>query len=159
MRWVDSNNSQLPTPNFQYHAAQMNDSDLRTRLDALVAALAPPALPAVASAKAGALAKAGVDAVPDDLSGADAQRIATMQIDELMRRISTLTGILGGLDGRGWDEVDQLAAQLLIADLTAVTSTTRALNDLAASRLAGALADLQAAGVDVQRAVTEASGS
>ena len=153
MRWVDSNNSQLPTPNFQYHAAQMNDSDLRTRLDALVAALAPSALPAVASAKA------GVDAVPDDLSGADAQRIATTQIDELMRRISALTGILGGADGRGWDEVDQLAAQLLIADLTAVTSTTRALNDLAASRLAGALADLQAAGVDVQRAVTEASGS
>ena len=131
----------------------MNDSDLRTRLDALVAALAPSALPAVASAKA------GVDAVPDDLSGADAQRIATTQIDELMRRISALTGILGGADGRGWDEVDQLAAQLLIADLTAVTSTTRALNDLAASRLAGALADLQAAGVDVQRAVTEASGS
>jgi len=153
MPWVDSNNSQLPTPNFQYHAAQMNDSDLRTRLDALVAALAPTALPAVASAKA------GVDAVPDDLSGADAQRIATTQVDELMRRISALTGILGTADGRGWDEVDQLAAQLLIADLTAVTSTTRALNDLAASRLAGALADLQAAGVDVQRAVTEASGS
>jgi hypothetical protein len=148
---VDSNNSQLPTPNFQYHAAQMNDSDLRTRLDVLVAALAPSALPGGA--------RTVVDTVPADPSGADAQRIATTQIDELMRRISALTGILGGADGRGWDEVDQLAAQLLIADLTAVTSTTRALNDLAASRLAGALADLQAAGVDVQRAVTEASGS
>ena len=124
----------------------MNDSDLRTRLDALVAALAPSALPAglsaVASAKAEALAKAGVDTVPADPSEADAQRIATGQIDELMRRIAALTGILGTADGRGWDEVDQLAAQLLIADLRAVASTTRALNDLAASRLAGALADL-----------------
>ena len=141
----------------------MNDSDLRTRLDTLIAALAPSIVPAglsaVASAKAGASATAGVDAVPDDLSGADAQRIATTQIDELMRRISTLTGILGSADGRRWDEVDQLAAQLLLADLTAVTSTTRALNDLAASRLAGALADLQAAGVDVERAVKEVSGS
>ena len=125
----------------------MNDSDLRTRLDALVAALAPTAMVRMA-----------VDAVSGDPSGAGAQRIATTQVDELMRRISALTGILGGADGRGWDEVDQLAAQLLIADLGAVTSTTRALNDLAASRLAGALADLQAAGVDVQRAVKE-SGS
>ena len=147
MQWMDSNNSQLPTPNFQYHAAQMNDSDLRTRLDALVTALAPSAV-----------ARTAVDAVHDDPSGADAQRIATTQIDELMRRISALTGILGSADGRVWDEVDQLAAQLLIADLSAVTSTTRALNDLARSGLASALADLQAAGVDVQRAVKE-SGS
>jgi hypothetical protein len=140
----------------------MNDSDLRTRLDALISALAPSALtdglPAVASAKAGASEKASVDAVPADPSGADAQHIATTQIDGLMRRISALTGILGA-DGRGWDEVEQLAAQLLIADLSAVAATTRALNDLAASRLASALADLQAAGVDVQRAVKEASGS
>ena len=123
----------------------MNDSDLRTRLDALIAALAPTAM-----------ARTAVDAAPADPSGADAQRIATTQIDELMRRISALTGVLGTADGRGWDEVDQLAAQLLIADLSAVTSTTRAVNDLAASRLASALADLQAAGVDVQRAVKEA---
>ena len=47
----------------------------------------------------------------------------------------------------------------LLADLSAVTSTTRALNDLAASRLVSALADLQAAGVDEQRAVKEVSGS
>jgi hypothetical protein len=131
----------------------MNDSDLRTRLGTLIAALAPATAPALVSAKA------GVESVPADPSGIDAQRIATTQIDELMRRISTLTGILGTADGRGWDEVDQLAAQLLIADLSAVTSTTRAVNDLAASRLASALADLQAAGVDVQRAVKEVSGS
>jgi hypothetical protein len=123
----------------------MNDSDLRTRLDALIAALAPTAL-----------ARTTVDAVAAaDPCGAGEQRIATTQIDELMRRISTLTGILGSADGRSWDEVDQLAAQLLIADLSAVTSTTRALNDLAGSRLAGALADLRATGVDVQRAVKE----
>ena len=131
----------------------MHDTDLRARLDALIAALAPSALPAGLPAVASA--KAGVDAVPADPSGADAQRIATTQIDELMRRISALTGILGSADGRGWDEVDQLAAQLLIADLSAVASTTRALNDLAASRLASARADLEAAGVDVQRAVKE----
>jgi hypothetical protein len=126
----------------------MNDSDLRTRLDVLIAALAPSAI-----------ARPTVDAVTADPSGADVQRIATTQIDELMRRISALTGILGSADGRGWDEVDQLAAQLLLADLSAVTSTTRALNDLAASRLVSALADLQAAGVDEQRAVKEVSGS
>ena len=124
----------------------MNDSDLRTRLDALIVALAPTALARTP------------DVVAAGPAGANEQRIATTQIDELMRRISTLTGILGSGDGRGWDEVDQLAAQLLIADLSAVTSTTRALNDLAGSRLASALADLQATGVDVQRAVNE-SGS
>jgi hypothetical protein len=133
----------------------MNDSDLRARLDTLVAALAPSVLPAGLPAVASA--KAGADVSPADLS-TDAQRIATTQIDELMRRISALTGILGGDHGGGWDEVDQLAAQLLIADLAAVTSTTRALNDLAASRLAGALADLQAAGINMERAVKE-SGS
>jgi len=122
----------------------MNDADLRTRLDALIAALAPTVM-----------VRAAVDAVAADRSGADAQRIATTQIDELLRRISALTGILGSADGRGWDEVDQLAAQLLIADLSAVTFTTRALNDLAGSQLASALADLQAAGVEVQRAVKE----
>ena len=131
----------------------MNDSDLRTRLDTLIVALAPSTVPALVSAKA------GIDTAPADPSGVDAQRIATTQIDELLRRISALTGILGTADGRGWDEVDQLAAQLLIADLSAVTSTTRAVNDLVASRLASAHADLQAAGADVQRAVTEVSGS
>ena len=135
----------------------MNDTDLRMRLDALIAALAPAAPPSGALAKEG-IARTAVGAAAADPSGADAQRIATTQIDELMRRISALTGILNSADGRGWDEVDQLAAQLLIADLSAVTATTRALNDLAGSRLASALADLQAAGVDVQRAVME-SGS
>jgi hypothetical protein len=127
--------------------AQMNDPDVRKRLEALIAALAPPSIARSTVANTGA-----------DSAGNDAQRIATIQIDELLRRISLLTGILGGTDGTGWDDVDQLAAQLLIADLNAVASTTRALNDLTASRLASALADLQSAGVEVQRAVKEAAG-
>ena len=123
----------------------MSDPDLRQRLDALIAALAPSVVTRTA---------AGADA-PD----VDAQRVATTQIDELLRRVSALTGILSNANGGGWDHVDQLAVKLLLADLAAITSTTRALNDLAASRLAGALADLRAAGVDVQRTVKEASDS
>ena len=120
----------------------MSDPDLRQRLDALIAALAPPVVTRAA-----------------DTTDVDAERVATAQIDELLRRVSALTGILSNGNGSGWDHVDQLAAKLLLADLAAITSTTRALNDLAASRLAGALADLRAAGVDVQRAVKEASDS
>jgi hypothetical protein len=146
MWWLDSNNSQLPTPNFQYHAERMTDPDLRRRLDALIAALASPATARLAPADA---------AAPLD---ADAQRVATMQVDELLRRVAALTGVLGA-DGRGWDEVDQLAAKLLLSDLGTIASTTRAINDLAASRLAGALADLRAAGADVQRAMKDASDS
>lgn len=127
----------------------MNDPDLRQRLGELMAALA--------SSTTGR-SVIGDAAAPDVTSDADGQRIATTQIDELLRRVGALSGVLGA-DGRGWDDVDQVAAQLLIADLSAITSTTRALNGLAASRLAGALADLQAAGVDVQRAVKETSDS
>ena len=123
----------------------MSDPDLRQRLDALIAALAPSVVTRVA---------AGAEA-----QEVDAERVATTQIDELLRRVSALTGILSSANGGGWDHVDQLAAKLLLADLAAITSTTRALNDLAASRLAGALADLRAAGVDVQRAVKDASDS
>ena len=125
----------------------MNDSDLRQRLDALIESLAPSpvAHPAI-----------GED--PADSAGAAIQRIATTQVDELLRRIAALTGILGA-DADGWSDIDRLAAQLLLADLSAVTSTARALNQLAASRLATALADLRAAGIDVQRTVQEASGS
>jgi hypothetical protein len=129
----------------------MNDPDLRKRLEGLIAALAPSsttARPAIGDV-------ATLAAAPD----ADTQRIATTQIDELLRRVAALSGVLGAAAGRGWDDVDQVAAQLLIADLSAITSTTRALNGLAASRLAGALADLHEAAVDVQRAVKETSDS
>ena len=138
-----------------YHAGQMNDPDAGRRLETLIAALAPmPIARATSGADDDGPTEAGHAA-----SGGDAQRIATIQIDELVRRISVLTGILGGADGTGWDDVDQLAAQLLISDLSTVTATTRALNELTASRLATALAELQSAGVDVQRAVKEAAGS
>ena len=131
---------------------EMSDPDLRPRLDALIAALAPSVAPREIRLKP--------DSTPGaDAADVDAERVATTQIDELLRRVSALTGILGNANGGGWDHVDQLAAKLLLADLAAITSTTRALNDLAATRLAGALADLRAAGVDVQRAVKEASDS
>ena len=54
-----------------------------------------------------------------------------------------------------WDEVDRLAAQLLLADLAVITSTTRALNDLAATRLAEALSDLVTAGREVERSFSD----
>ena len=126
----------------------MNDPDLRQRLDALIMALAPVA---------GAPAATGDDTSSAD--GADAQRGATAQIDDLLRRVSVLTAALGVNNAREWDEVDQLAARLLMTDLSAISSATRALNALSASRLAGALADLRAAAVDVERTVKEASGS
>jgi hypothetical protein len=140
----------------------MNDPDLRTRLEGLIAALAPStaARPAIGDAAApDATRAASRAAAPDAASDADTQRIATTQIDDLLRRVVALSGVLGAADGRGWDDVDQVAAQLLIADLSAISSTTRALNSLAASRLAGALADLREAAVDVQRAVKETSDS
>ena len=125
----------------------MNDPDLQQRLNALIASLAPPApaRPAIAG--------------DGDAAGADEQRMGTAQVDELLRRVSTLTAALGSNNGHEWDDVDQLAARLLIVDLAAVASTTRALNDLASSRLTSALTDLRAAGVDVERVVKEASGS
>ena len=54
-------------------------------------------------------------------------------------------------------DVDRLAAQLLLTDLAVIASTTRALNDLAAKRLTGAVADLVAARHDAERSMQEAS--
>ena len=125
----------------------MNDPDLQRRLDALITALIPSAPPPRPTT--------GTDVAN---AGADAQRIATAHIDDLLRRVSTLTATLGN-GAQEWDDVDRVAARVLMADLAAIASTTRALNDLSASRLASALADLRAAGVDVERAVKEASGS
>ena len=124
----------------------MSDPNLQRRLDELITALVPSAPPRPAT---------GTDV---DSTGAAAQRIATAHIDDLLRRVSTLTATLGN-GAHEWDDVDRIAARLLMADLSAIASTTRALNDLSASRLASALADLRAAGVDVERAVKDASGS
>ena len=123
----------------------MNGPDLRQRLDVIIAAIGPPAV--VRRAPGGETATAG----------ADAHALATAQIDDLVRRVAALTRVLGA-DGREWDEVDQLAAQLLLADLAAITSTLRALNDLASARLSDALADLRAASLDIQDTLKETSG-
>ena len=113
----------------------MTSSDLDRRLRALTEAVSSSAVrfPPPASAD---------QAVID---GADAQRVATSQVDELLRRVGALTTVLGSAGAHDWDEIDQLAARLLLADLAVVTATTRALNDLAAGRLATAHADLVAA--------------
>ena len=125
----------------------MTDPELQRRLNSLMAALAPPAP-----------TRTAIDHGDSDTE-ADAQRLATAQIDDLLRRVSTLTAALGSRNGQEWDDVDQLAARLLIVDLAAIASTTRALNDLAASRLETALIDLRAAGEDVARAAKAVSGS
>jgi hypothetical protein len=126
----------------------MTDPDLQRRLSGLIEALAVPA-----TSRSAGIDHGGRDA------GADAQRIATAQIDTLLRRVSTLTTAMGAGNGHEWDDVDQLAARLLLADLAVIASTTRALNDLASARLESALADLRAAGVDVGRAAKDASAS
>jgi hypothetical protein len=113
----------------------MHEPDLH-RLNALMEAIGDPAV-----------AHASTDGVAAADEGA--QLMATPQIDVLLRRVTTLTALLR--DRAGWDEIDQLAARLLMADLAAVTSLTRALNGLSASRLTEALGDLIAAGQDADR--------
>jgi hypothetical protein len=126
----------------------MSDSDLRERFGALIAAIRPPAI--------GRAASFGGDAQAGD--AADVQRVATGQIDELLRRVSAVTSVLGK-DGPGrWDEIDRLAAQLLLADLAVITATTRALNELAGVRLSDASAELASARADIDRVVRDVSG-
>ena len=115
----------------------MHEPDLR-RLKALTSAIGAPIV---------IHAAIGGDAAAD----ADAQRMTTPQIDALLRRVTALTALLGNRGGVEWDEIDQLAAQLLMSDLAAITSLTRALNGLSASRLTEASADLVAAGEDAER--------
>ena len=118
----------------------MHERDLQ-RLNALTAAIgAPTVVHAAISDDGGA--------------GVDAQRMTTPQIDALLRRVTAVTALLGTRSGDEWDDIDQLAAQLLMSDLAAVTSLTRALNGLSASRLTDALADLAAAGQDAERVLT-----
>lgn len=85
----------------------------------------------------------------ESVGGADAQRIATAEIDELLRRVSALTGVLGRRPDSQWDDVDQLSARLLMADLSLVAGVTRALNTQAAARLAAAREGLAAARRDL----------
>ena len=125
----------------------MSTSDVRDRLHALTAAIGVPRFPQ----------RVGDD--QEKAEGADAQRLATAQLDELVRRVSALTGVLRGGDAEGWDNVDELAARLLLADLAMIAASTRALNGLAATRLSDARANLAAAQVDADRILQEASGS
>ena len=126
----------------RYDAAQMTDPD-RQRLQALIPAVGIPAVahPAV-SADAGA--------------GADIQRMTTPHIDALVQRVAALTLVLQRRGTGDWDEIDQLAAQILMSDLAVITSMTRTLNDLSAYRLAQALADLAEAGRDADAALQDA---
>jgi hypothetical protein len=117
----------------------MHEPDLQ-RLNGLIAAIGAPIVVR--------------PAIGDDAAGADAQRVTTPQIDALLRRVTALTALLGTRGAAEWDEIDQLAAQLLMSDLAAITSLTRALNGLSASRLTEALADLVAAGQDAERTLT-----
>jgi hypothetical protein len=119
----------------------MHDPDAR-RLQALISAFGEPA---VAHPSVGG----------EDGDGADTQRMTTPQIDALLQRVAALTAVLGGRTGGDWDEIDQLAARILMSDLALITSMTRSLNDLSASRLARALADLAAAGQDADRALDD----
>lgn len=120
----------------------MSDSD--NRLEMLLAALGPPAI---------TRQPAGDGVVDIDR---DTQRVVTTQVDELLRRVAALTGVLRA-DGRSdWDDIDRLAAQLLLADLTVIASTTRALNDMAATRLTEALSDLVAARREAEGSLSSA---
>jgi hypothetical protein len=124
----------------------MSAPDLRQRLHALTAAIGVPTPPR------------GVDAEAGE-GDTRLQRLAAVQDDELLQRVAALTTVLTDGDGRDWDEVDQVAAQLLLADLAAVAATTRVQNVLTAGRLANARADLGAAQADVDRTLKNTTGS
>jgi hypothetical protein len=118
----------------------MHEPDLR-RLNALTAAIgAPTVVHATIS--------------DDGEAGVDAQRMTTPHIDALLRRVTAVTALLDNRSGEEWDDIDRLAAQMLMSDLAAMTSLTRALNGLSAARLTDALADLAAAGQDAESVLT-----
>ena len=121
----------------------MSDADLRHRLETVVAAIGLPST-----------ARPSIDG-NEAADGANAQRIATTQIDELLRRVAALSGVIGAEGAREWDDVDRIAAQLLLADLAVIASTTRALNELAAARLTSALDDLVAARREAEHTLQE----
>jgi hypothetical protein len=117
----------------------MNESD--QRLESLLAAIGPPLIVRQPTG--------------DDAVGRDTQRVATTQVDELLRRVAALTGVVVVKKRSGGGGSDRLAAQLLLADLAVITSMTRALNDLSATRLTEALTDLVAARRDAERSLSD----
>ena len=122
----------------------MYNADSQQRLAGLIAALGRPSIAPRSIHR------------HESAPGTDEQRVATTQIDELLRRVTALTRVIGEGNRTEWDDVDRLAAQLLLTDLAAIASTARALNALAASRLTTALADLVAARRDAERTIQEA---
>jgi hypothetical protein len=122
----------------------MHNADSQQRLTGLIAALGRPSVAPTSIHRH--------ESTPES----DEQRVATTPIDELLRRVTALTGVIGEGNRPEWDDVDRLAAQLLLADLAAIASTARALNALAASRLTTALTDLAAARRDAERTIQEA---
>ena len=122
----------------------MYTADSQQRLAGLIAALGRPSIAPRSIHR------------HESAPGTDEQRVATTQIDELLRRVTALTRVIGEGNRTEWDDVDRLAAQLLLTDLAAIASTARALNALAASRLTTALADLVAARRDAERTIQEA---
>ena len=123
----------------------MHNADSQQRLAGLIAALGRPSVAPTSIHR------------QESVPGTHEQRVATTQIDELLRRVTALTGVIGEGNRTEWDDVDRVAAQLLLADLAAIASTARALNALAASRLTTALADLVAARRDAERTIQEAA--
>ena len=122
----------------------MYNADSQQRLAGLIAALGRPSIAPRSIHR------------HESAPGTDEQRVATTQIDELLRRVTALTRVIGEGNRTEWDDLDRLAAQLLLTDLAAIASTARALNALAASRLTTALADLVAARRDAERTIQEA---
>ena len=122
----------------------MYNADSQQRLAGLIAALGRPSIAPRSIHR------------HESAPGTDEQRVATTQIDELLRRVTAVTRVIGEGNRNEWDDVDRLAAQLLLTDLAAIASTARALNALAASRLTTALADLVAARRDAERTLQEA---
>lgn len=123
------------------------DEDVRSRLGALAAAFGSPApgVPAVSG-----------EASPDEV--ADLQRAVTACLDVLLQRVAGMTAWLHRHEDR-WDAVDHVAARLVLSDLAIVAGLARALDQLAASRLAWASNELREAGREAERILRAARAS
>lgn len=106
-----------------YDVASMPSEESLNRVRALTDAIGSSALPAVTGPTAEGLADEG-----------DAQIVASVHIDTVLARVTRVTATLKNQDA-GWDAVDQLAAQLLLADLGLVAGTWRSLGIMAGKRL------------------------
>jgi hypothetical protein len=113
--------------------------DVRSRLDALAAALRTPA-----DASSGG----SNETSPDEV--ADMQRAVTASLDLLLQRVAAVTAVLRRQDA-GWDALDQVAAQVVMGDLAVIARIARSMGQLAESRLAWASKELTDAGREAER--------